>query len=77
MGKGVDYRQSLDDWDLDAAAKTAKDVDVALVFASSNSGEELAAVEDNNGDRKNLSLWNNGDNLVTNPSDPLSQADLL
>lgn len=69
LGKGVDYRQSLDDWDLDAAAKTAKDVDVALVFASSNSGEELAAVEDNNGDRKNLSLWNNGDNLIRSVAD--------
>ncbi|KAI8149939.1 beta-glucosidase [Fennellomyces sp. T-0311] len=51
------------DWDTEAAAKLAADADIALVFANSNSGEEYLTVEDNN-DRKNLTLWNNGDNLI-------------
>ncbi|KAI8362616.1 glycoside hydrolase superfamily [Blakeslea trispora] len=64
FGKGVNIKSSDSDWDLDAAAKTAKDADVAFVFAAANSGEEYLVVDGNVGDRNNLSLWNNGDNLI-------------
>ncbi|KAG1047253.1 hypothetical protein G6F43_010288 [Rhizopus delemar] len=64
LGKKVNYKQSLDDWDLEAAAKAAKDADIAFVFSNSDSGEEIASINGNLGDRNNLSLWHNGDNLV-------------
>ncbi len=35
-----------------------------LVFVNANSGEELEAVEDNAGDRNNLTAWSRGDELV-------------
>jgi beta-glucosidase len=54
----------LDDHDLDLAKKTAKDADVAFVFANADSGEEFTDVEGTSGDRVNLSLWHNGDDLV-------------
>ncbi|EIE79560.1 hypothetical protein G6F47_007825 [Rhizopus delemar] len=69
LGKKVSYKQSLDDWDLDAAAKTAKDADVAFVFSNSDSGEEYINVDGNVGDRNNISLWHNGDNLINAVAD--------
>ncbi|KAF7732300.1 hypothetical protein EC973_005196 [Apophysomyces ossiformis] len=52
------------DWDLKSAANTARDSDIAIVFAQADSGEEFITVDGNHGDRKNLSLWHNGDELV-------------
>lgn len=63
FGDNVQIRTSLNDWDLKEAAETAKDSDYAFVFSNSNSGEE-ADVAGNTGDRNNISLWHNGDNLV-------------
>lgn len=37
---------------------------VAIVFANSDSGEGYINVDGNEGDRKNLTLWKNGDDLV-------------
>jgi beta-glucosidase len=54
----------LDNWDVDSAADVAKDADVAFVFSNSDSGEQYLSIDGNVGDRNNLSLWNNGDNLV-------------
>ncbi|CAO3671069.1 hypothetical protein G6F70_002904 [Rhizopus microsporus] len=64
LGKDVKFTKSLDDWDLDAAAAAAKDADVAFVFSNADSGEGFIVVDGNTGDRNNLSLWNNGDNLI-------------
>ncbi|RCI05997.1 hypothetical protein CU098_000996, partial [Rhizopus stolonifer] len=64
LGKKVKIATSLDDWDLEKAAKTAKDADYAIVFSNSDSGEEYITVDGNAGDRNNLSLWHNGDNLI-------------
>ena len=50
------------DWDTEAAAELVKDADVAFVFAKAPAGEEFLV--DGNNDRKNMTLWNNGDNLV-------------
>jgi hypothetical protein len=65
LSKDIKFTKSLDDWDLDAAAAVAKDADVVFVFSSADSGEGFIVVDGNAGDRNNLSLWNNGDNLVS------------
>ncbi|KAJ3263267.1 hypothetical protein HDU76_012301, partial [Blyttiomyces sp. JEL0837] len=38
--------------------------DVAIVFVNADSGEEYITVDDNMGDRKNMTLWHNGENLI-------------
>ncbi|KAF8595482.1 hypothetical protein BDV93DRAFT_99952, partial [Ceratobasidium sp. AG-I] len=38
--------------------------DVAVAFIASNSGEQYITVDGNEGDRNNLTAWNNGDELV-------------
>ncbi|KAJ1533988.1 hypothetical protein HK096_004481, partial [Nowakowskiella sp. JEL0078] len=55
---------SFEDWDLEKAKITAKGADIAFVFVISDSGEGYNIVDDNVGDRNNITLWNNGDNLV-------------
>ena len=42
----------------------ASQADVALVFVNANSGEAVATVDGNYGDRNNLTLWNNGEALI-------------
>ncbi|KAL7822070.1 glycoside hydrolase family 3 protein [Trichoderma gracile] len=37
---------------------------IAIVFANSDSGEGYINVDGNEGDRKNLTLWKNGDDLI-------------
>lgn len=43
-------------------------VDLALVFVNADSGEGFISIDDNNGDRKNLTLWKQGDELIKNVS---------
>ncbi|KAK9461780.1 glycosyl hydrolase family 3 N terminal domain-containing protein [Lipomyces oligophaga] len=62
-GFGIDY--SFDDYDLDSATVLAEASDVAIVFVTSDSGEGFLTVEDNLGDRNDLDLWHNGDELIT------------
>ena len=38
--------------------------DVVIAFVNANSGEDYITVENNQGDRNNISLWNNGDALI-------------
>lgn len=64
LDKDVKIQSFTDDWDLTAAADTAKGAEVAFVFSNADSGEEYITVDGNKGDRNNLTLWNNGDNLV-------------
>ncbi|KAH9922142.1 beta-glucosidase [Amylocystis lapponica] len=54
----------LNDWDTAGAANAVRDVDVALVFANADSGEGYITVDGNEGDRNNLTLWNNADALI-------------
>lgn len=61
---GQSITHSLNDWNIAAAVQNAQKADVAIVFASSNSGEMYIIIDGNQGDRNNLSLWNNGDKLV-------------
>ena len=44
----------------------ASQATVALVFVNSDSGEGFIVVDGNEGDRKNLTLWHNGDELIRN-----------
>ena len=46
--------------------KTARiQAEVAIVFVNSDSGEDYITVDGNEGDRKNLTLWANGENLIS------------
>ncbi len=54
----------LNNWDLAGAQATALDQDVALVFVNVDSGEGFITVDGNEGDRKNLTLWGNADELI-------------
>ncbi|KAF9649723.1 beta-glucosidase [Thelephora ganbajun] len=53
-----------DDFNLGDAQNVARGTDAAIVFIKSDSGEEYLTVDGNVGDRKNLTAWANGDNLV-------------
>ncbi|KXJ94594.1 putative beta-glucosidase A [Microdochium bolleyi] len=45
----------------------------ALVFVNANSGEGYISVDGNQGDRKNLTLWGSGDQLIKNVSSVCNQ----
>ncbi|KAL7414341.1 glycoside hydrolase family 3 protein [Mrakia frigida] len=54
----------LDNFDIAGANSTALRRDAVLVFVASDSGEGYITVDGNEGDRKNLTAWKNGDTLV-------------
>ncbi|CDH54259.1 glycoside hydrolase family 3 protein [Lichtheimia corymbifera JMRC:FSU:9682] len=60
----VEVSYTGDDYDIDAVSELAKDADVAIVFSNADSGEQYITVDGNEGDRRNLTLWGNGDNLI-------------
>ncbi|KAI8968442.1 glycoside hydrolase superfamily [Mycotypha africana] len=64
VGDRMTVTKYLDHTNLKKAAKTASDADIAIVFANSNSGEEFIVVDNHRGDRNDLNLWNNGDELI-------------
>jgi beta-glucosidase-like glycosyl hydrolase/cellulase/cellobiase CelA1 len=53
-----------DDSDTEKAAEVAADADLAIVVVVADSGEGYLTVEGNSGDRKDLDLWHNGNDLV-------------
>lgn len=53
------------DWDTEGAATAAIQFEAAIVFVNSDSGEGYIEVDGNLGDRNNLTLWHNADNLIT------------
>ncbi|CAL1705089.1 unnamed protein product [Somion occarium] len=55
----------LDNFNLNGAANAAIGQDVALVFVNADSGEGYITVDGNEGDRKNLTLWQNADALIS------------
>ncbi|KAH9846046.1 beta-glucosidase [Lenzites betulinus] len=61
---GTTVTSSLSDTDLNGAASAATGKDVAFVFITADSGEGYLTVENNAGDRNDLSAWHNGDALV-------------
>ncbi|RWA14002.1 hypothetical protein EKO27_g1084 [Xylaria grammica] len=55
----------LDNYATDTIASLVKqDAATALVFVNANSGEGFIDVDGNEGDRTNLTLWGNGDELI-------------
>ncbi|CAO3580615.1 unnamed protein product [Absidia cylindrospora] len=63
-GNDVKIQSTNDNYDLENAKKIAESSDIAIVFANSDAGEEYITVDGNQGDRNNLTLWNNGDKLI-------------
>ncbi|KAI0974693.1 glycosyl hydrolase family 3 N terminal domain-containing protein [Xylaria arbuscula] len=51
-------------WDLSAARAAASNTSTAIVFVNADSGEGYKSLDGNLGDRKNLTLWNGGDELI-------------
>ncbi|KAJ5084569.1 hypothetical protein NUU61_009148 [Penicillium alfredii] len=56
------------DWALDAIASVASQASVALVFVNADSGEGFINVDGNEGDRKNMTLWRNGEQVIKTAS---------
>lgn len=69
LANGGNYESILDNWNLDtvsALARRANDLNApAIVFVNSDSGEGYIEVDGNVGDRKNLTLWQNGDAVIS------------
>lgn len=60
----ITYRSIFDDFAYDQISDAASTADVAIVHVSSDSGEGYISVDGNQGDRNNITLWNNGDDLI-------------
>ncbi|TCD69440.1 hypothetical protein EIP91_007566 [Steccherinum ochraceum] len=59
----------LDNFNLPGAASAVQGQDVAIVFVNADSGEQYLTVDGNEGDRKNLTLWQNADALIKTVAD--------
>lgn len=66
----VDYTHN--NWDLGAIDELAE-ADLAIVVVNADSGEGHIEVEENYGDRKNISLWHNGDELIKHIAEKYSK----
>ncbi|KAJ7054141.1 beta glucosidase precursor [Mycena amicta] len=74
LGSIVEHVQSINptiaidaitnDFNLGQVANLAALDDTCLVFVNADSGEGYITVDGNAGDRKNLTLWHNGENLI-------------
>ncbi|EEY16447.1 beta-glucosidase [Verticillium alfalfae VaMs.102] len=65
ISDGSRYESILSNWDYDRTEALVSQADAtALVFVNANSGEGYISVDGNEGDRKNLTLWNGGDELI-------------
>ncbi|KAK7055678.1 Fn3-like domain-containing protein [Favolaschia claudopus] len=56
----------LDNYNLAAQTTVATLADTCIVFVNADSGEQYLTVDGNEGDRNNLTLWNNGEQLILN-----------
>jgi beta-glucosidase len=62
---GTKYANVSNNYDLAAIAAAVTGAEAAIVFANADSGERYLTVDGNGGDRNNLTLWGNGDALIT------------
>jgi beta-glucosidase len=60
----ISYQSIFDDYAYDQIGNASLPADVAIVHVNSDSGEGYITVQDNAGDRNNMSLWHNGDDLI-------------
>jgi beta-glucosidase len=58
------YANVSNNYDLEAVAAAVTGAEVAIVFGNANSGEDYITVDNNQGDRNNLTLWGNADALI-------------
>ena len=66
---GSRYESVLSNYQWTATEKLVSQPDVtAIVFVNADSGEGFINVDGNEGDRNNLTLWKNGDDLIKNVS---------
>lgn len=66
---GGRYETIIDNYATDKInALVSQENATAIVFVNANSGEGYISVDNNMGDRKNLTLWENGDALIRNVS---------
>ncbi|KAG7139452.1 beta-glucosidase A like protein [Verticillium longisporum] len=65
ISDGSRYESILSNWEYERTEALVSQADAtALVFVNANSGEGYISVDGNEGDRKNLTLWNGGDELI-------------
>lgn len=62
----ITYQSIFDNYAYDEIGNASVRADVAIVHVSSDSGESYITVDGNSGDRNNLSLWYDGDDLILN-----------
>ncbi|EFP74047.2 uncharacterized protein PGTG_00003 [Puccinia graminis f. sp. tritici CRL 75-36-700-3] len=60
----ISYQSIFDNYAYKEISEASAQADVAIVHVSSDSGEGYITVEGNPGDRNNVSLWFNGDDLI-------------
>jgi beta-glucosidase len=66
---GSRYESVLSNYQWTKSESLVKQEDaIAIVFANAGGGEGYINIDDNRGDRKNLTLWKNGDDLIKNVS---------
>ncbi|RPB15449.1 beta-glucosidase-like protein [Morchella conica CCBAS932] len=63
---GTVVQSVLDDYAYAQINSTALQASVCLAFVNSDAGEGYVSVDGNEGDRNNLTLWNNGETLIAN-----------
>jgi len=69
VSDGTRYESILSNYQNDGTRALVSQPDViAIVFVNADSGEGYISIEDNEGDRANLTLWKNGDDLIKNVS---------
>lgn len=56
-------------WDMSLPIEIAGSTDINIVYVLAASGESTASVDGNIGDRNNVSLWHNGDELINAVAD--------
>lgn len=62
--RGMLVDLSEDNWDLECTEELSDFADMTIVIVNSVSGEGYIEVDYNYGDRNNVSLWHNGDELI-------------
>lgn len=62
---GTTFSNVSDNYDLTAIEAAVTGAEAAIVFANADSGEGYITVDNNEGDRNNLTLWGNGDALIS------------
>lgn len=60
----VQVTGTTESWDMRLPTEIAGNTDINIVYVLADAGESTASVDGNIGDRNNVSLWHNGDELI-------------